>query len=231
MNVPEHEQLRGQIAAHVPSLGRPSKLDNRYFRFQKALGPEKKLRTTVAVYFRDVGPNLLELAFEPGAVAECIGLPRSQVVEWLAKTRESTGIEVHPNPQFNYPRIGIKSRKQLEDVLAEWKAFAEKAPAKQSNVSGKEGFVHVPFYLEADGSKTLFLPHLTRRDGFQIGEKGNERYIRDYWDALAALQDMSVPRFRRPNRNNIPGIIACKPGDYDEVKREYIEEQLKNTTA
>jgi hypothetical protein len=37
---------------------------------------------------------------------------------------------------------------------------------------------------------------------------------------------MSTARFRRRNKNNIPGIVACKFGDVEEVKRSYIEEQL-----
>jgi hypothetical protein len=89
-----------------------------------------------------------------------------------------------------------------------------------------EEFIKVPFYIESNGSKTLFLPNVKMSKGYQIGEKGNERYISNYWEALAELSQMSTARFRRRNKNNIPGIVACKFGDVEEVKRSYIEEQL-----
>jgi hypothetical protein len=88
-------------------------------------------------------------------------------------------------------------------------------------------FVKVPFYIESDGSKKLFLPDVRMTKGFQIGAKGEERYFSDYWEALAELSKMPTPRFRRRNKNNIPGIVACKPGSVDEVKCSYIEEQIK----
>lgn len=230
MNDIEFDQLRDEISVRMSSLGRASKLDDGYFRLQKILGPEKSQRTTVAVYFRNIGANLIELAFEPGAVAESIGKPRAQVVEWISKMSEATDRETHPNPRFNYIRVGIGARSQLDEVLKKWSEFSEKDAAKRIATARSDEFVHVPFYLEADGEKTLFLPNLRRREGYQIGEKGNERYIGDYWEALGALQEMSVPRFRRPNKNNIFGIVACKPDDYDEVKRSYIEAQLANIT-
>jgi hypothetical protein len=224
----EYEQIREQLAEELQALGRPSKIADRYFRFKKAVGADKKVCTTVAVYFCDIGPNLLELAFEPGAVAQCIGVPRTEVADWISKARDATGREVHPNPRFNYPRVGIGNKNQLEDVLKDWKFFSEKESHTNMSNSSNDEFVQVPFYVESDGTKTLFLPQLKRREGFQIGEKGNERYVRDYWAALEELREMQVPRFRRPNGNNIPGIVACKSGDVDEVKRAYIEEQLHN---
>lgn len=91
-----------------------------------------------------------------------------------------------------------------------------------------EEFVKVPFYIEKNGNKTFFLPSLKRPKGFQIGPKGEEVYYADYWMAIKELKAMSTPRFRRPNENNIPGIVACKPGDVEEVKRSFIEEELTN---
>lgn len=89
-------------------------------------------------------------------------------------------------------------------------------------------FVKVPFHIESDGSKTLFLPNLRHPKGFQVGEKDNERYVADYWEALAELMKMSAPKFRRPNKSNNRGIVACKFGDVDEVKRSYLNEELAN---
>lgn len=89
-------------------------------------------------------------------------------------------------------------------------------------------FIKVPYYIELDGSKTLFLPNVKLTKGYRIGEKGSERYFSGYWEALSELRKMSNPRFRRRNKNNIPGIITCKFGDADEVKRSRIEAELIN---
>lgn len=93
-----------------------------------------------------------------------------------------------------------------------------------------EDFVKVPFYVESDGSKTLFLPDTRLTKGFQIGKKGEERYFNDYWEALEALMKISTPRFRRRNKNNIPGIVTCAKSDVEEVKRSYIDEQISNSS-
>lgn len=89
-------------------------------------------------------------------------------------------------------------------------------------------FVKVPFYIEPDGSKKLFLPDVKMTKGFQIGAKGEERNLSDYWEALAELSKMSTPRFRRRNKNNIPGLVTCKFGNSDDVRREVIEEMIKD---
>ena len=89
-----------------------------------------------------------------------------------------------------------------------------------------EEFVTIPFYIESDGTRTLFLPEVRLSKGFHIGKKGAERYIDDYWEALSALMEMPSPRFRRRNRSNIPGIVKCNPESVEEVKRSYIVEQL-----
>jgi hypothetical protein len=87
-------------------------------------------------------------------------------------------------------------------------------------------FVKVPFYIESDGSKSLFLPDVKMTKGFQIGAKGEERNLSDYWEALAELSKMSTPRFRRRNKNGTPGIVKCEFGNIEEVKRSHIEELI-----
>jgi hypothetical protein len=89
-------------------------------------------------------------------------------------------------------------------------------------------FIKVPFYVETNGEKTLFLPNVKMSKGYQISEKGAERSYNDYWEALAQLCRIPTPRFRRRNKNNIPGIVACKPGNVEEVKRSYLEELIFN---
>jgi hypothetical protein len=85
-------------------------------------------------------------------------------------------------------------------------------------------FVRVPFKREADGKKTFFLPNCRLTKGYEIGRRDHdkERGIQSYWEALAKLQAMSQPRFRRPNGNGVPGTVTCEPGDVEDVSRAYI---------
>lgn len=87
-------------------------------------------------------------------------------------------------------------------------------------------FIRVPFYVERDGQKTHFLPGCRMSSGYRIGPKGNEQTVEDYWTALSLLTEMDVPRFRRPNMNGNFGIVACAPGDIEEVSRAAIEKQM-----
>lgn len=89
-------------------------------------------------------------------------------------------------------------------------------------------FVKVPFYVEADGKKTFFLPDCRQGVGYEIGKRGDadkEKHIQNYWDALEKLSRMSQPRFRRKNRNGISGTVTCQPGDHEEVSRDFIEQE------
>lgn len=92
-------------------------------------------------------------------------------------------------------------------------------------------FVKVPYYVERDGTKTHFLPSVRQRNGYQIGEKGKEQVIPDYWDALELLRSMSTPRFRRKNSAGNAGIVKCGPDQIEEVNRKAIESQLAQLEA
>src|SRR6185437_713869 len=89
-------------------------------------------------------------------------------------------------------------------------------------------FVKVPYYVEADDSKTFFLPDCKyiQKEAYQIGKRGkNQQYVSDYWAALSILMTMEKPYFRRKNRlgSNMSGTIGCEPGDIEEVRKAYIE--------
>ncbi|ATD68610.1 hypothetical protein CNR27_00845 [Luteimonas chenhongjianii] len=43
---------------------------------------------------------------------------------------------------------------------------------------------------------------------FTIGAKEAEEKHKDYFTALEALVRMPTPRWRRPNGNGVPGIVA-----------------------
>jgi hypothetical protein len=89
-------------------------------------------------------------------------------------------------------------------------------------------YVKVPFKREADGSKTFFLPDCRLTKGYEIGARGKdkERGIQSYWEALEKVSEMASPRFRRKNKNGIPGTVTCDAGDAEEVKRTYIEAMI-----
>ena len=89
-------------------------------------------------------------------------------------------------------------------------------------------FVRVPFYREANGDKTHFLPEKCRqKQGYEIGarNKDKERGIQSYWEALAKLSKMSQARFRRKNESGNFGTVTCNPADFEMVNKKHIEEQ------
>ena len=57
-----------------------------------------------------------------------------------------------------------------------------------------------------DGSH--FGPHLRRAKGYQIGPKGQERYVDNLDEAIRQLRGMPVPCWRRPNSQGIWGIVS-----------------------
>ncbi|WP_210528509.1 hypothetical protein [Rubellimicrobium arenae] len=57
-----------------------------------------------------------------------------------------------------------------------------------------------------DGS--IFNPDLIRGGVYQIGAKGEEQTFSNFTDALAALNAMPVPRWRRPNDKGHWGIVS-----------------------
>ena len=67
-----------------------------------------------------------------------------------------------------------------------------------------ERAVFIP--VARDGS--AFHPGLTRGAGYSIGEKGAETQISDFEEALASLQKMPAPYWRRPNTAGNWGTVA-----------------------
>lgn len=67
-----------------------------------------------------------------------------------------------------------------------------------------ERAVFVP--VARDGS--TFHPGLRRGSGYTIGEKGAEIQIEDFDEALAELQRLPIPYWRRPNSSGHWGVVA-----------------------
>ncbi len=65
--------------------------------------------------------------------------------------------------------------------------------------------VRVP--VAKDG--TFFSPECRRKRGYQIGPKGSEQWVADYWRALEELKTMKPPKWRRPSAaSGRPGIVT-----------------------
>lgn len=54
----------------------------------------------------------------------------------------------------------------------------------------------------------MFSRGLRRRTGFCVGDKGAERIIATFEEALVVLRRMPVARWRRPNQAGNWGIVA-----------------------
>ncbi|MBY4869287.1 hypothetical protein K6W76_22700 [Burkholderia anthina] len=220
-------ETRRLLVQAITTLGAPSNEEAGYFRFQRLI--DGSSATTLAVYGENIGSNLVELAFNIDAFAAALKLEPGQAREWVAAQRAATSREVHENPRWRYARVGIGNEAELTAFLAAWRALVTSTgvpvPASRSGPP-TEGFTSVPYYVEADGSKTFFLPDLKRTKGYQVGTKNRERYFADYWDALAFLKDMHKPAFRRRNGNGIAGIVTCDHGNSEDVSISYLQRLL-----
>lgn len=120
-------------------------------------------------------------------------------------------------------REGMRvSQRANRKILQKYEAILDSAHRTQGN----DEFVPVPFFIESDGTKTLFLPGFKRHDGFEIGVGTHQTCVDDYWVALAALRKMPAPAFWRIAGDGNTGVVSCKPTDFDDVKRGYLEVQI-----
>ena len=83
----------------------------------------------------------------------------------------------------------------------------DEAPTEQVAVSPSEPLDYVFVPAADDGSQ--FRPTMFRTQGYQIGAKGEEIYMTDYFAALDALQSMRTARWRRPNAAGNWGIVTA----------------------
>lgn len=168
------------------------------------------------------------------------GIASDEVVRKRRQYAEHLGIDLAGNTQVNEEPGHVRWAIQYLNHNTDAQHSNERVDLGRAHASEKDGmlfltwsaekkecFVGVPLYIERDGSRTLFLPTLATKNGYVIGPKGAERVIRNYWDALDALNTMGTPRFRRANKAGNRGIVACTPGDVEDVKVSYIERLLK----
>lgn len=89
------------------------------------------------------------------------------------------------------------------EVAADNEQSCVPLPKMSAMTAADAKFLRIP--IASDGSK--FLPETRRLRGYQVGEKGSEKWVDDYWEALRLLNTMSPPRWRRPNTQGNWGIV------------------------
>lgn len=77
-------------------------------------------------------------------------------------------------------------------------------PQDEGEAVALERMFFVP--VARDGS--MFTPDLLRNGVYRIGAKGAEEDVADFSTALARLNAMPVPRWRRPNEKGLWGIVS-----------------------
>ena len=80
----------------------------------------------------------------------------------------------------------------------------QRLPRYAQSRSGLTDPVFVP--VARDGS--VFHPGLLRGGSYTIGEKGDERHLADWREALVELQRLPVPAWRRPNEAGTWGLVT-----------------------
>jgi hypothetical protein len=106
------------------------------------------------------------------------------------------------------------------DVLADGGATHVPGERRLPMASPPAEAVRVP--VASDG--TEFLPKMRRPRGYQVGAKGSETWLDDYWVALRALEQMELPKWRRPNPDGNWGIMTAR--EWKTYAKEQLQAQL-----
>lgn len=79
---------------------------------------------------------------------------------------------------------------------------------KSYEASGADDDQLLSVPVAKDGSR--FNRNCRRKQGYQIGSKGSERYFSNFYDALVELKKMPTARWRRPSKTSgTPGIVSA----------------------
>lgn len=162
------------------------------------------LQAAQARYALDTGKDLTV-----DQVTILAGVNRRSVQNALSKQGEA-GLRAIVDPDFpNERRIpNSEAKRWLSDrrgfqPTRPWHAEGE-SEEQPVEVTGPTEYVFLPVAEDM----TAFRPAMRRNGGYQIGPKGEEEYVEDYFEALNRLQAMRVPRWRRPNEKGNWGIVT-----------------------
>lgn len=103
--------------------------------------------------------------------------------------------------------IALPWLEQREEFLPSiWRAQGPRHDAVDP--AGAAARLEEPLFLPRAKDGSVFHPGLKAAGGFRIGPKGNECSVETFRDALAELQKMPVPYWRRPSATTgTPGIV------------------------
>lgn len=137
-------------------------------------------------------------SIEPGALAKFGGVTEARIRNMMAGA----------NSRFTN-KEGLVPAPEALAWLADRESFFDsiwREQPKRRREATKES-VMKPAFLPVARDGSVFHPGLARKQGFQIGPKGEERYIDNFQAALSELQRMEIPYWRRPNEKGKPGIV------------------------
>ncbi len=86
-----------------------------------------------------------------------------------------------------------------------------------------------PVFVPVARDESVFHPGLERGGGFTIGPKGAERKLESFDAALADLQSMVAPYWRRPNETGAWGIV--RGIDWRRLERSELEQIARMSSA
>lgn len=137
-------------------------------------------------------------AVEPLALAEFGGVTEGRVRNLMSE--QAFDVEAGKITAYSAAKW-LEGRPDFwNSVWREQRVSGEKSP-RELTPFGEVYFVPVA----RDGS--VFNPGLNRGGSFTIGEKGDERHLARFEEALEELQKMGAPRWRRPNNQGNWGIV------------------------
>jgi hypothetical protein len=137
---------------------------------------------------------------EPAALAEFGGVSEGRIRNMMSGTKRTFSAEDGRIPALE-ALAWLNGRKEF------WNSIWREQQLPQYGTKRRpplERAVFVP--VARDGS--MFHPGLRRGAGYTVGEKGSETQIADFDEALAALQRMPTPYWRRPNSSGNWGIVS-----------------------
>jgi hypothetical protein len=132
------------------------------------------------------------------------GLNRRSVQNALSATGES-GLRTTDNGKISNGEARRWLKKRLNFAWTQRYETLDRPATEVVSPGTPAEYVFVP---RADDNSE-FRPEVRRANGYQIGAKGEEKYVEDYFDALAELQSMPTARWRRPNADNNWGIVTA----------------------
>lgn len=195
----------GVTPADVPVEDRAdwlAKLAQDLERFLAAVKPEPHsilssiANIALSRYAMDIGEGEVDLQ----SLALLGGVTEGRIRNILSSS--DGGLEkVGPRVTATSAAGWLKGRKEFFASI--WQQPDTKSP-EAPNPDFSDEVIFVP--VAADGS--LFHPGLLRNGKFTIGAKGEEVQHATFDTALAALQQMATPRWRRPNDTGNWGIVS-----------------------